>query len=147
MIDSADFDIEKSAGFLVAKAYQRLFACIRTELEPFNLTPPQFALLSFLSRQDGLTQTDLSLRTEIDRTTIGGLIKRLEKIGFVTRQNDPADRRAFRVYMTGRGREVQSAAAVAAVQIRSRFAGHFSDQEYAMLCQLLDKLRIRENSL
>jgi len=50
------YDIEKSLGFLLAKAYQRAFATFRLELEPYEMTPPQFGILRFLWQEDGMTR-------------------------------------------------------------------------------------------
>ena len=72
-------EIEKSVGFLLAKAYQRACAIFKEEFENYDLTPQQFGLLAFLWMEDGLSQTELSVKSQIDRTTIGGLIDRLEK--------------------------------------------------------------------
>ena len=65
------YDIEKSIGFLLSKGYQRAWAILREEIELYDLTPPQFALLAFLWQQDGLTQVELSEKGQIDRSTIG----------------------------------------------------------------------------
>ncbi len=71
------YDIEHSICFLLSKAYQRVWAILREEIDVYDLTPPQFCLLAFLWKQDGLTQAELSEKGQIDRTTIGGLVDRL----------------------------------------------------------------------
>jgi len=83
------YEINKSIGFLLSKAYQRVWAIMRAEIETYDLTPPQFGLLAFLWQQDGLTQVELSEKGQIDRTTVGGLVDRLEKIGLVERRQHP----------------------------------------------------------
>ena len=99
-------DIEKSVGFLLAKAYQRACALFKERFDSYDLTPQQFGLLGFLWQQDGLSQAELSLRSQIDRTTMGGLVDRLEKEGFVKRMQHPEDRGekgdALRIFAFGR---------------------------------------------
>ncbi|WP_020676786.1 MarR family winged helix-turn-helix transcriptional regulator [Geopsychrobacter electrodiphilus] len=136
-----DFDIEKSVGFLLAKAHQNLFAQFRDLLAPHGITPPQFALLGFLWKQDGLSQVELSEKTEIDRTTLSGLIDRLEKQGLVTRQPHPGDRRAFLVALTSAGRAIESLLVPLAMQIRQQLKDGLSPEEYEQLCFLLNRLR------
>lgn len=138
------FDIEKSVGFLLAKAHQRMFAWFREELAPYNVTPPQFALMAFLARQDGISQTTLVEKTEIDRTTLGGLIDRLEQAGTVRRESDPHDRRAFLIYLTDDGRRLQRDLVAIALRARQCFTEKLSSDEYETLCRLLDKVRTRE---
>lgn len=135
------FDIEKSVGFLLAKAYQRLFAHFRTLLEPYGITPQQFALLAFLWKQDGLSQTELAERTEVDRTTLGGLVDRLEKLKLVRRERHPQDRRAFLIFLTAEGRQLETELPSLALEVRERFTAKLAPAEYDQLCKLLEKLR------
>lgn len=135
------FDIEESAGFLIAKAYQRLFSCFRTGLEPFGVTPQQFALMAFLWRQDGLSQAELSDQAEIDRTTLSGLVDRLQKLALVERCRHPADRRIWLVRLTPAGRALEAKLVPVALQVRERFTANLDDNEYRDLCDLLKKLR------
>ena len=97
-------DIEKSVGFLLAKAYQRPVPYFKEEFDRYDLTPQQFGLLAFLWQEDGLSQTELSARSQIDRTTMGGIIDRLEKEGLIERRNHPEDRRAYQVFLTATGK-------------------------------------------
>lgn len=137
----AEFDIEKSAGFLLHKAYQRIYAYFRRELVDYAITPQQFALLAFLWRRDGLSQTELSERTEVDRTTIGGLVDRLEKAGLVKRRSNPCDRRAHLVYLTDAGKGLEEELTPIALRVRERATGGLAPGEYEKLCELLEKLR------
>lgn len=139
------FNIERSIGFLLAKAHQRMFAWFREELAPYNVTPPQFAVLSFLAQGDGISQTELSEKTEIDRTTLGGLIDRLEQTGGVRREPDPHDRRAHLIFLTDSGRMLQERLVQVAIRARQRFVENLTSDEYETLCRLLDKLRARES--
>ena len=100
-------EIEKSVGFLLAKAYQRACALFKEEFDRYDLTPPQFGLLAFLWLEDGLSQAELSARSQIDRTTMGGIVDRLEKEGLIQRLPHPEDRRAHQVFLTARGKEFE----------------------------------------
>ena len=59
------YDINKSIGFLLSKAYQRSWSIMREEIETYDLTPPQFGLLAFLWLQDGVTQVELSEKARL----------------------------------------------------------------------------------
>lgn len=135
------FDIEESVGFLVAKAYQRLFSCFRVGLEPYGITPPQFALLAFLWKQDGLSQAELSEKSEVDRTTLSGLIDRLQKLALVERCRHPADRRVWLVRLTPAGRSLEEKLVPIALEVRENLTSSLRDDEYRGLCELLKKLR------
>jgi len=136
-----DFDIQKSVGFMLSKAYQRLFHQLREELDPFGITAKQFALLAFLWQEEGLSQAELAERMESDRATIGGMVDRLEKSGIVRRETCPGDRRAYRLYLCDKGRALEPELSELIVKVRQKLFSRFTAEEYQELCRLLNKLR------
>jgi DNA-binding MarR family transcriptional regulator len=134
-------NIEKSVGFLLAKAYQRGCAIFKEEFEGYDLTTQQFGILAFLWQEDGISQAELSGRSQIDRATIGGLIDRLEKEGLVKRQPHPEDRRAYRIRLTQKGKGLEKELTTIANRVKERFIGKLSDDEVKSLVELLEKLR------
>lgn len=135
------YDIEKSIGFLLSKAYQRAWALFKEEFDSFEITPPQFGLLSFLWQQDGLTQVELSEISQIDRTTIGGLIDRLEKAGLVERHPHPQDRRKHLIRLTPKGKEMQAPLSNAAQHVSARFTVGLDEKDITELTRMLTILR------
>lgn len=135
------YDINRSIGFLLSKAYQRAWAILREEIEGYDLTPPQFALLAFLWQQDGLTQVELSEKGQIDRTTVGGLVDRLEKIGLVERRQHPNDRRAYKIHLTERGKELEGPLSACADRSLTKFTKGLNEQEISELRRMLEILR------
>ncbi|GLI36626.1 MarR family transcriptional regulator [Geobacter hydrogenophilus] len=135
------YDIENSIGFLLAKVYQRGFGLFKEQLDSYGLTPKQFSLLAFLWIEDDLSQTSLSHKTQVDRTTIGGLIDRLEKLGLVKRLPTPEDRRAYRICLTERGRELEKELCGLAARVTEKFLSPLTAEEQTVLRSTLKKLR------
>lgn len=135
------YDIEKSIGFLLSKAYQRGAALFKEELESYTLTPPQFSLLAFLWQEEGLSQVELSERTQIDRTTLCGLIDRLEKLELVERRTHPSDRRAYLICLTEQGKALEEPLTNAANRTAERFTAGLSTADRSELVRLLQILR------
>ena len=135
------YDIENSIGFLLAKVYQRGFGLFKEQLDSYDLTPPQFSLLAFLWIEDGLSQTSLSQKTQVDRTTIGGLIDRLEKLGLVERLPTPEDRRAYRICLTDKGRGLERELCAIAARVTEKFLAPLDAEEQTALRATLKKLR------
>lgn len=135
------FDIEDSLGFLLAKSYQRGFALFKKPLEKYNLTPKQFSLLAFLWKQDGLSQVELSDKCQIDRTTVGGLLDRLESQSYVKRLPHPEDRRAYLICLTDTGKALQENLLAIAWEVSNVFAAKLSADEIETLKRILSKLR------
>lgn len=134
-------DIGNSIGFLLAKAYQRACLLFKEEFEGYEITPQQFGLLGFLWQEDGITQAELSARSQIDRTTMGGLIDRLEKEGLVMRCTHPEDRRAYRICLTEKGKSLEPALAPLAFKTQERLTAKLDRHEVEMLKSLLEKIR------
>jgi len=134
-------DIGTSVGFLLAKAYQRACVIFKEEFEGHDMTPQQFGLLGFLWHEDGITQAELSARSQIDRTTMGGLIDRLEKEGLVARRSHPEDRRAYRICLTDRGKSLEPELTPLADRAQHKFIAKLDPQELEILKSLLEKIR------
>jgi DNA-binding MarR family transcriptional regulator len=134
-------EIEKSVGFLLAKAYQRACAHFKEEFDRYDVTPQQFGLLAFLWREDGISQTELSARSQIDRTTMGGIIDRLEKEGLIERRNHPDDRRAYQIFLTAKGKSLEDELCIAANKVQDKMKSPLTAEEQATFIRLLEKLR------
>jgi DNA-binding MarR family transcriptional regulator len=134
-------DIEKSVGFLLAKAYQKACAHFKEEFDRYDMTPQQFGLLAFLWQEDGLSQAELTARSQIDRTTMGGIIDRLEKEKLIERRNHPDDRRAHQVFLTDKGKSLEDELSTLAQHVQNRVNAPLSPEEQATLVRLLEKLR------
>ena len=135
------YDIEKSIGFLLAKAHQRGWALFSEEISRYDLTPPQFSVLAFLWQQDGLTQTELSEKAQIDRTTIGGLLDRMARSNLLERRPHPQDRRAHLVYLTEQGKRLEPELTSLANQVLKRFTAGLSETDKQQLRNMLEILR------
>jgi DNA-binding MarR family transcriptional regulator len=137
----AVLDIEKSVGFLLTKSHQRICAIFKEEFDRYDLTPQQFGLLGFLWQQDNQSQAELSARSQIDRTTMGGLIDRLEKEGLVRRHPHPEDRRAYRICLTPKGQSLADELCPLAERVQAKFVERITPEELATLRTILEKLR------
>jgi MarR family transcriptional regulator for hemolysin len=65
-----------------------------------GMTKAQWVLMLKLSRNPGLSQTDLAELMEVEPITVGRLVDRLEARGFVVRDADGQDRRIWRLRLT-----------------------------------------------
>jgi DNA-binding MarR family transcriptional regulator len=72
----------------------------------FQMTRAQWRALKRLRRAEGMRQNELAEQLEMEPIAIGRVIDRLQKAGFVERRADPADRRAWRLYLTPRAHGV-----------------------------------------
>ncbi len=100
MTDKAAF------GFLLNDVTRFLRKIFDRRAVRFGLTRAQWRALKRLSYSEGLRQAELAEQLELEPIAIGRVIDRLQKAGFVERRADPADRRAWRLYLTPRAHAV-----------------------------------------
>lgn len=122
---------------LAARRVQRFY---ERALAPYGLTAGQFLALSALWLQDGLKFKELAERLAIEGPTLTGLLDRLERAGYVRREDDPDDRRSIRVWITPAGWEVRPSAAAAIESLEAQLRQPFSDEEFAVFSRVLGAL-------
>ncbi|MBC7731882.1 MAG: MarR family transcriptional regulator [Bacteriovorax sp.] len=75
-------------------------------LKPLNVTRSQWWVLAYLSREDGMTQSQLAEELDLGKVAVGGLIDRLEKAGLLRRDADASDRRVNRVFLEPKSKQL-----------------------------------------
>ncbi len=96
--------LDKSPSHLLHRALQVALDLYAEEFGPGGLTQRQYAVLSAVATQDGLTQTDLVRITGIDRSTLADMAARMITKGLLERQRSASDARANAVSLTEAGR-------------------------------------------
>lgn len=98
---------EKSVGRYISILYRHAQVYISSRMKPYNIGSGQYSFLLVLYRNDGISQEELSDQLMIDKGTTARAIEKLEKAGYVVREKNPRDRRAYNVYITDKARELQ----------------------------------------
>jgi DNA-binding MarR family transcriptional regulator len=89
-----------SANLAFGKAYKPI-------LEPLGLTYTQFITVVALSEEDNQTVGSLGEKLFLESNTLTPILKKLEAMGYLERQRDPADERQVRVSLTKEGRRLR----------------------------------------
>ena len=93
-------DLSRNFGFLLNDVARLLRTTYDRRVKALGLTRSQWWVLTHLYRADGVTQTELAETLEIEKPTLGRLLDRLEAKGWVRRDHDARDRRAWRVFLS-----------------------------------------------
>jgi DNA-binding MarR family transcriptional regulator len=101
-----DTDWELRLGFLIHDVSRLRRSAFDRCLKPLNVTRSQWWVLAYLSREDGMTQSQLAEELDLGKVAIGGLIDRLEKSGLVRRDADASDRRVNRVFLEPKSQQL-----------------------------------------
>ncbi|MBV1917484.1 MAG: MarR family transcriptional regulator [Sphingomonadaceae bacterium] len=86
-------------GFDLADTTRIFRKVFNLRVEQYGITGPQWRIIAYLMRCDGMTQVEIADEIELDKAAIGRTIERLEARGLVRRENCDKDRRARRVYL------------------------------------------------
>jgi DNA-binding MarR family transcriptional regulator len=99
--------IDDGIGFLANQLSFALRQNAARECEAigYKATPEGLGILFLLSRQDGLTQSQISEFLAKDKAAITRLLNALEKEGLVKRNHDKEDRRVVRSHLTPKGKK------------------------------------------
>src|SRR5689334_8815911 len=88
--DTKSFDFQHAPGHLIRRAHQLAVAIFMEEMDEFDVTPVQFAILNALIDDPGEDQVTLAGKVAFDAATFGSVIGRLEAKAWVRRKADVA---------------------------------------------------------
>lgn len=95
---------------MMAPLGRALMAAERPVLDAHGLSMWGYAVLLGLAGEPVRTQAALAQAIGADKTRIIAVLDELQNAGLITRQPDPADRRAYLLSVTAKGRTVRDAA-------------------------------------
>ncbi len=130
-----------SLGFLLADVFRLLRQNFQRRLEGSSLTLAQARALVYLSRHEGVRQVDLAEMLEVQPITLARLIDQLADAGLVERRSDPADRRAYRMFLTPAAASHLAAIRQVATAIQADALRDLDEQQAAIFSFVLRKMR------
>src|ERR1700689_4346439 len=95
------------AVYAANHAFNRVYQPL---LDKLRLTYPQYLVMVLLWERDGQTVGELGARLSLKSNTLTPLLKRLETLGYIKRNRDPADERQVRARLTASGRTLRAKA-------------------------------------
>ena len=108
--------------------------------EQSGLARAQWTLIATVARNPGATQRTIAEALEVREITAGRLVDRLCEEGYLKRQENPTDRRAYCVYLTSAAQPLlDKLDELAKVHETAIFAG-FNAEDLEKLDKLLDAI-------
>lgn len=93
-------DLSRNFGFILNDVARLMRTTFDRRVKALGFTRSQWWVLNHLFRQNGVTQSELAVILEVEKATLGRMLDRLEAKRLIRRENDAADRRVRRVYLT-----------------------------------------------
>lgn len=98
--------MDENIGMLLGQVSRLLRRAFDEGARTLGVTRPQWQLLTILDGNEGINQGGLAELLEVEPITLGRMIDRLQESGMVERRPDPADRRAWRLHLTDKSRDL-----------------------------------------
>lgn len=105
-----------------------------------GLTTGQPKVLQYLTTHDGCTQKEIGIGCALDKSTVAGLLSRMEAAGLIRRDARADDRREAAVCLTEEGAAAAQVAASNAAQVDEIALRGFDASERAELSDLLARV-------
>lgn len=120
----------------------------RSYRERHDISVTEWRILAVLGRFPGLSASEVTERTAMDKVAISRGVKSLTEKGLLERRADAGDRRRRRLFITpGKGRRVLDKVIPMARDYERQLLQPLSVAERATLSDLLAKLQSRAESL
>jgi DNA-binding MarR family transcriptional regulator len=138
--DHTPWPLAERPGFLLRRLHQIHVALFAGNCARFDVTPVQYSLMSALALRVSADQTRLANDVALDRTTVTGALKRLQKRGFIKRTASRSDRRAQECRLTPAGARILAAMERPARRAHHETVAALSDKQQAKLIALMVRL-------
>lgn len=134
-------------GYLLMNISKQLKYNLNQALNTKGITVQQWAVIQQLFLKNEQTAVLLSEALDMDKPTISGIIKRLEKKGFIIKTVNPSDLRSQLISLTDTGHEILSECQTLSKQILANYLTILSTDEQETLNVLLTKINQENNRI
>lgn len=132
--------LETLLGYNARRAALTVIALFLKRMEPYNLRPVDFSVLTLIAHNPGVTSRQLCAALDILPPNLVGMIKNLDRRGLIERHPHPTDRRAQGLHLSATGTQLQRDAQHTAAQLEKEVAPDLTPAELDTLTRLLRKV-------
>lgn len=136
-----NYEFEESIGYWICMTAHILQRELNDELAPQGITFRQFQVLGWLALCGGMSQTELAEKMNIEPPTLVGILDRMEREGWISRENCPDDRRRKIVQPQPKAEPVWSKMVASARRVRARATNGMDEHQIQTLMQLLGQVQ------
>ena len=141
MVEEVDTSfLETLLGYNARRAALAVIDVFVQRMEPYQLKPVDFSVLSLVRHNPGITSRQLCTALGILPPNLVGMVNALEKRELIERQPHPRDGRAMGLHLTSRGEKLMRDAERTAADLEAAFASRLSAAEQRTLITLLKKI-------
>lgn len=128
-------------GFLISDISRLIRRLFDERAKEIGVTRPQWRVLTWLQRNEGINQGALAELLEMDAMTVCRMVDRLATAELVERRPDPSDRRAWQLYLTPKALLLTGQLKPLGEQLLTEALVGIGANEQDQLLSLLDQFR------
>ncbi len=133
-------NFEESIGFWICMASRAFERAMNEQLSPTGITYRQCQVLGWLALEGDLSQTDLADRMRIEPPTLVGILDRMEREGWIRRENCSDDRRRKLIRALPKAEPIWSTIIACSDAVRDRGNQGLTREEQALLKSLTSRV-------
>jgi MarR family transcriptional regulator for hemolysin len=140
MSTTLNYDFQQSIGYWLTMTTQAYHRAVSDELLPHGITYRQSMVLGWLALEGELSQTELANKMMVEPPTLVGILDRMERDGWISRNNCPSDRRKNLIRANPAAEPVWGKIVECAMRVRERATQGLSERQLATLKKLLRRV-------
>jgi DNA-binding MarR family transcriptional regulator len=133
--------MEDNLGAILSDVSRLIRRSFDARARDIGVTRPQWQVLVTLARKEGVNQGHLAELLDVEPITVCRMVDRLSEAGLVERRPDPADRRAWCLFLTPKANEVVEKLRPMGVIMFDEAMEGVNEKERLALMGTLDRIR------
>ena len=137
----AAFSPDLTLGYLVLDVARLMSASFEARTRSIGVTRAQWSLIAALVRNEGCNQAQLAELMQITPISLGRLVDRMVKAGWVERRAEAGDRRSHRLFLTTKAHAIRPALRKLSDETQEEALAALGTHERRQLLESLAKVR------
>ena len=133
-------DRQESIGRWISILYRQIHTFLNKKLRQYNLRASHIHVLKIVIRNDGINQEHISKMLHLDKANIGRAINKLMREGYIKRDIDPNDKRAYVLHITDKGKDFDTILRKILDQITDQLLSDFSNDDKKKAFEILKNM-------
>jgi DNA-binding MarR family transcriptional regulator len=136
-IQSMPDPIAKRLGYVLKRAQHALRSRLDKEMSSYEITAPQYAVLSAIFYEPGISNAALARAAFITPQSMQGIIATLEKRGLLKRSPDPDHGRRLKAVLTPAGMEILKVVDKAVIKVEALMMSSMKNSDAEKVTKIL----------
>jgi DNA-binding MarR family transcriptional regulator len=129
-------------GYNVRRAHMALWRDFNRTVGVGIVRPGIFSMLVLIDENPGIAQIEIAAQLAMDKATIVGLIRMMQKQEWIERRRSRSDRRRQDLFLTTKGKQELAVLRRDMIGHEARFINMFSRQELMQFFDFLRRIQI-----